>query len=88
MEISVKLGKDSTSTLSLIIQRARLKNYLQKSTLTFKEGWVKLRKPSILVNSPKTKTAFAWPTQLIGPHVAYTTFTIFKNIYFPKYLFI
>jgi hypothetical protein len=34
------------------------------------------------------KTAFAWPTQLIGPHVAYTTLIIRNNIFFPNYLFI
>jgi hypothetical protein len=36
IEISVKSGKDSTSTLSLVIHRVRLKRNLQKSTLGFK----------------------------------------------------
>jgi hypothetical protein len=39
LEISVKSGKDSTSTLSLVIHRVRFKNNLQKSTLAFKGGW-------------------------------------------------
>jgi len=34
------------------------------------------------------KTTFPWPTQLIGPHVAYTTLTIRNNYFFPIYLFI
>jgi len=36
IEISVKSGKDSTSTLSLVIHRVRFKRNLQKSTLGFK----------------------------------------------------
>jgi hypothetical protein len=41
VEISVKSGKDSsTSTLSLVIHRVRLKENLQKSTLAFRNsGW-------------------------------------------------
>jgi hypothetical protein len=38
IKISVNSGKDSTSTLSLVIHRARLKKNLQKSTLAFKGG--------------------------------------------------
>jgi hypothetical protein len=37
-EISVKSGKDSTSTLNLAIHKVRLKINLQKSTLAFKGG--------------------------------------------------
>jgi hypothetical protein len=38
-EASIKSGKDSTSTLSLvIIHRVRFRKNLQKSTLAFKEG--------------------------------------------------
>jgi hypothetical protein len=39
-------------------------------------------------NQPRKKKdpAFGWPTQLIGPHVAYITLTI--NYFFQKYLFI
>jgi hypothetical protein len=39
IEISVKSGKDSTSTLSLLIHRVRSKKNLQKSTLAFNGGW-------------------------------------------------
>jgi hypothetical protein len=49
IEISVKSRKDSTSTLSLVIHRVRLKNYLPKNTLAFKDWGVKLRNPSILM---------------------------------------
>jgi hypothetical protein len=42
IEISVKPGKDSTSTLSLVIHRVRLKKNLHKNTIAFK-GEVKLR---------------------------------------------
>jgi hypothetical protein len=38
IEISVKSGKDSTSTLSLVIQRVRFLKNLQKSTLAFNRG--------------------------------------------------
>jgi hypothetical protein len=38
LEISVKSGKDSTCTLSLVIHRVRFEKNLQKSTLTFKWG--------------------------------------------------
>jgi hypothetical protein len=38
LEISVKSGKESTNTLSLVIHRLRFEKNLQKSTLTFKEG--------------------------------------------------
>jgi hypothetical protein len=39
IEISIKLGKDSTGTLSLVIHRVRFKKKnLQKSTLAFKGG--------------------------------------------------
>ncbi len=38
LEISVKSGKDSTSTLSLVTQRVRFKKTLQKSTLAFNRG--------------------------------------------------
>jgi hypothetical protein len=35
------------------------------------------------------KTAFAWPTQLIGPHVAYTTLIIRNKFFFQIiYLFL
>ncbi len=37
-EISVKSGKDSTSTLSLLIHRVRSKKNLQKSTFAFNGG--------------------------------------------------
>jgi hypothetical protein len=42
IEISVKSGKDSISTRSLVIHTMRLKESLQKSTLAFKgsETWV------------------------------------------------
>ncbi len=33
------IGKDSTSALSLVIHRVRLKKILQKNTLTFNWGW-------------------------------------------------
>jgi hypothetical protein len=46
IEISVKSGKDSTSTLSLVIHRVRFFKNLQKCTLESKVG-MKLRKPSI-----------------------------------------
>jgi hypothetical protein len=39
LEISVKPGKDSTSTLSLVIHRMRFLKNLQKNTLAFKGGW-------------------------------------------------
>jgi hypothetical protein len=38
LEISVKSGKDSTSTLSLVIHRMRLKKNLKKSTLALRGG--------------------------------------------------
>jgi hypothetical protein len=38
IEISVKSGKDSTRTLSLVIDRVRLNKNLQKSTLAFNWG--------------------------------------------------
>jgi hypothetical protein len=38
IEISIKSGKDSTSTLSLVIHRVRLEKNLQKITLAFKGG--------------------------------------------------
>jgi hypothetical protein len=38
IDISIKLGKASTSTLSLVIHRVRFKKNLQKSTLAFKWG--------------------------------------------------
>ncbi len=38
LKISVKSGKDSTSTVSLVIHRVRLQKNLQKSTLAFKGG--------------------------------------------------
>jgi hypothetical protein len=38
VEVSAKSGKDSTSTLSLVINRVRLKENLPKSTLAFKGG--------------------------------------------------
>jgi hypothetical protein len=34
--MSVKSGKGSTSTLSLVIDKVRFKKYLQKNTLAFK----------------------------------------------------
>jgi hypothetical protein len=42
IEISLKPGKDSTSTLSLVIHRLGLKKNLHKNTIAFK-GEVKLR---------------------------------------------
>ncbi len=47
IEISVKSRKDTTSTLSLVIHRVRLKKNPQTSILAFKGG-VKLRKPPCL----------------------------------------
>jgi hypothetical protein len=38
IEISIKSRKDTTSTLSLVMHRMRLKKILQKSTLAFKGG--------------------------------------------------
>ncbi len=54
LKISVKSGKDNTSTLSLVIYMVRFLKNLEKSTLAFKGGrwgWegLKLRKPSILM---------------------------------------
>jgi hypothetical protein len=46
VEVSAKSGKDNISTLSLVINRVRLKENLPKSTLAFKGG--DLSKPSIL----------------------------------------
>jgi hypothetical protein len=46
IEISVKSGKDNTSTLSLVIHRVRLKRNLQKSTLGFK-GRGETQKPCL-----------------------------------------
>jgi hypothetical protein len=48
IDISAKSGKDSTSTLRLVIHRVRFKKYLQKTSLAFKRG-MKFRKPSILM---------------------------------------
>ncbi len=39
IRISVKSGKDSTSTLTLVIHRVRFVKSLQKSTLAFKGRW-------------------------------------------------
>jgi len=51
IEISIESGKDSTSTLSLVIHRWDSKKTCKKSTVAFKGGGdgVKLRKPSILM---------------------------------------
>jgi hypothetical protein len=38
LEISVKSAKDSTCTLSLVINRVKFEKNLEKSTLTFKGG--------------------------------------------------
>jgi hypothetical protein len=38
LEISEKSGKDSTSTLSLVIHRVRFKKNLQKRALAFNGG--------------------------------------------------
>ncbi len=38
LEISVKLEKNSTNTLSLVIHRVRFKKNLQERTLAFKRG--------------------------------------------------
>jgi hypothetical protein len=48
IEISVKSGKDSTSTLSLVIHRVRFKKTPAKKYISI-QGRVKLRKPSILM---------------------------------------
>jgi hypothetical protein len=48
IEISVKSGKDSTSTLSLVIHRVRFKKTAAKKYISI-QGRVKLRKPSILM---------------------------------------
>jgi hypothetical protein len=48
IEKSIKLGEDSTSTLSLVIQRVRFKKNLQKEYISI-QGGVKARKPSILM---------------------------------------
>jgi len=49
LEISIKSGKDSNNTLSLVIHGVRFKRNLQKSTLALKGGGLELRKPSILI---------------------------------------
>jgi hypothetical protein len=40
VEVYAKSGKDNTSTLSLVINKVRLKENLPKNTLAFKGGWV------------------------------------------------
>jgi hypothetical protein len=49
IEISVKSGKDSTSTLSLVIHRVRLKKQPANKYISIQRG-VKLRKPSIFLS--------------------------------------
>jgi hypothetical protein len=48
LEISAKSGKDSTSTLSLVIQNVRFKKKLAKNYISIQRG-VKLKKQLILM---------------------------------------
>jgi hypothetical protein len=70
LEISIKSGEDSNSTLSLVIHGVRFKRNLQKSTLALKGGGVKLRKPSILI-VPEWTVSFFFPERL---HYCYIDF--------------
>jgi len=64
VEVSAKSGKDSTITLSLVINKVRFKENLPKSTITFKGGGGPLK--AINFDSFMSFTpGFFYPTMLL-----------------------